>query len=104
MLGSIAAQHIAMPNPGARIINIYPRARRCPSAITCQLRRLLIMQFSKCLLLLFPGISIAEGLDPSAKQEGFLKLEKRKGCSGNRLNTDECQGNRIRAFNSFHNW
>ncbi|RSL82710.1 hypothetical protein CEP51_004989 [Fusarium floridanum] len=61
------------------------------------------MQLSRLFLLLLPGISIAEGLSPSANQEGFLKLEKRKGCSGNRLNTDECQGNRIRAFNSFHN-
>ena len=31
-------------------------------------------------------------------------LEKRKACSGNRLQTDVCQGNLIARMNSFHNW
>lgn len=42
--------------------------------------------------------------DIAAENDVFEILEKRRGCSGNRLNTDECQGNRGRSFNSFHNW
>ncbi|KAM5350743.1 hypothetical protein ACJ41O_007248 [Fusarium nematophilum] len=56
------------------------------------------------LLFLFSGIAIAEGLDPRVPEDGFVKMEKRRGCSGNRLSTDQCQGKRMRApFNSFHN-
>ena len=31
-------------------------------------------------------------------------LEKRKGCSGNRLETDDCTGKKLQKQNSFHNW
>jgi len=31
-------------------------------------------------------------------------LEKRKGCTGDRVQGDVCKGNVLRAQNSFHNW
>jgi hypothetical protein len=31
-------------------------------------------------------------------------LEKRKGCSGHRLNSDRCEGKKLFPMNSFHNW
>lgn len=31
-------------------------------------------------------------------------LEKRKGCSGDRKDTDVCGGKKLATQNSFHNW
>ena len=70
------------------------------------------MKISTSIIALCVGLAVAgpakpdrRGPDISDHEDNvFEALEKRKGCSGHRLNTDECQGKRIAPFNSFHNW
>ena len=46
------------------------------------------------------SLSIIEDRDDDVLQP----LEKRRGCSGHRLNSDRCEGKKLFPMNSFHNW
>jgi hypothetical protein len=36
--------------------------------------------------------------------ENYNIFEKRKGCTGQRKDSDECSGKKLQTQNSFHNW
>ena len=67
------------------------------------------MKFTNTLILLFAtatATALATPLqDVSADENAIYHiLEKRRSCSGNRLNYEVCQGNLIAKMNSRHNW
>ena len=74
------------------------------------------MKLSASIIALLVSSGIAAVVEPAPRDEGgmtarevdggnvFTDVEKRAGCSGNRLETDVCQGRRIAPFNSFNNW
>jgi len=74
------------------------------------------MKFGASIIMLLTGSAFAGVVDPVSREEPgmtareaegdniFAEVEKRAGCSGNRLETDVCQGKRIAPFDSFNNW
>jgi len=57
--------------------------------------------------LFFAAVALASPTQPGLtplEDDVFAALEKRRGCSENREETDVCKGKRKQPFNSFHNW
>ena len=64
-----------------------------------------IMKFRNTLIILFAAATLASPLiDESTSENEAFTLDKRRSCSGNRLNYEVCQGNFIAQMNSVHNW
>lgn len=64
------------------------------------------MKLKATLIIFYAAVALAGVTDqsPSEPEPDVHILEKRKGCSGNRLNNEVCQGGFIARMNSYHNW
>ena len=64
-----------------------------------------IMKFTITIIASLAALAVA---NPTPDTEGITVreniLEPRKGCSGKRLESDECTGKKLQAQNAFHNW
>ncbi|MCJ1269762.1 hypothetical protein MMC22_009655 [Lobaria immixta] len=63
------------------------------------------MKLKATLIIFYAAVALAGVTDqsPSEPEPDVHILEKRKGCSGNRLNNEVCQGGFIARMNSYHN-
>ena len=75
------------------------------------------MKFKATVIVFYAAIALTRATEPSPPEleqleitpvednlDGFITLDKRRGCSGNRLNYEVCQGGFIARMNSYHNW
>lgn len=81
-----------------------------------KLHQLSNMKFSTTFLYTFLAVATLGAANPTGSNDIAAEnvtpvsdavpniLEKRKGCSGDRKDTDVCGGKKLATQNSFHNW
>lgn len=63
------------------------------------------MKFTNTLVVLCAAMALASPFkDEFSSENDIIMLEKRRSCSGNRLEYEVCQGNLVAQMNSIHNW